>query len=256
MSLVTILGSLHSTVKTRACGAFFLQIIVFLEPTRWLMGSTESWSDFDVRFNSHFISFFLNCLQAIRHSIKLNTVDKLKQILTGFNDECGTHHNRSGKKQDLIDRATSSLDQWHSTKEDDKWSKAKNVIAQVRSTGMYVCFSEIHLAIDACVPVKIIYLSVSSGKHILIYSPRYSPPSNPMVSSSTSASNLSMHSLYHANNIVKPNYQSPNSGPSVLPRYDPYAPPRRPVALPATSTSSSALQKPAGMVICITVSVL
>jgi len=157
MSLVTILGSLHSTTKTRACGAFFLQIIVFLELTRWLMGSTESWSDFDVRCNSHFIPFFLNCLQAIRHSIKLNTVDKLKQILTGFNDECGTHHNRSGKKQDLIDRATSSLDQWLNTKADDKWSKAKTVIAQVRSTGMYVCFSGIHLAIDACVPVEIIY---------------------------------------------------------------------------------------------------
>lgn len=97
---------------------------------------------------------------------------------------------------------------------------------------------------------------MSSGKRILIYSPRYSPPSNLVVPSSTSASNLSMHSLYHANNIVKPNYQSPNSGPSVLPRYDPYAPPRRPVASPATSTSSSALQKPAGMVICTIVSIL
>jgi len=84
-------------------------------------------------------------------------VDKLKQILTGFNDECGTHHNRSGKKQDLIDRATSSLDQWHNNKADDKWSKAKAVIAQVRSTGTYVFYPETHLAIDACVPSEIIY---------------------------------------------------------------------------------------------------
>lgn len=155
------------------------------------MGSTETWSDFD----------------AIRHSIRLNTVDKLKQILTGFNDECGTHHNRSGKKQDLIDRATSSLDQWHNNKADDKWSKAKAVIAQVRSTGTY------------------------------------SVQSHSMASTSTPASNLPMHSLYHANNIVKPSYQSPTSGTGVLPRYDPYAPPRRPAAPPAASTPSPAIQK-------------
>jgi E3 SUMO-protein ligase PIAS1 len=62
-------------------------------------------------------------------------VDKLKHILTGLNEECGTHHARSGKKQDLIDRIVNSLDQWRILKAEDKWSKAKTVIAQVRTTG-------------------------------------------------------------------------------------------------------------------------
>ncbi|KAF5355712.1 hypothetical protein D9756_003722 [Leucocoprinus leucothites] len=155
------------------------------------MASTESWPDFD----------------AIRHNIKLNTVEKLKHILTGLNDECGTHHARSGKKQDLIDRIVSSLDQWYHARAEDKWSKAKAVIAQVKSTGTY------------------------SSPHS-------------MASSSTPASNPAIHSLYHANNLVKPSYQASASNTSALPRYDPYAPPRRPTVPLAANTSSSAFQKP------------
>ncbi|KXN90079.1 E3 SUMO-protein ligase pli1 [Leucoagaricus sp. SymC.cos] len=157
------------------------------------MASTDPWSDFD----------------AIRHNIKHNTVDKLKQILTGLNDECGTHHARSGKKQDIIDRVTSSLDHWRNANAEDKWSKAKAVIAQVRTTGSY-----------------------SSQSHLS------------MASSSGSASGHAVHSLYHANNLVKPNFHSSTSGTSALPRYDPYAPPRRPIVPPAPSSSSSVYQKP------------
>ncbi|KAJ3563440.1 hypothetical protein NP233_g8938 [Leucocoprinus birnbaumii] len=156
------------------------------------MASTDSWSDFD----------------AIRHNIKHNTVERLKNILSAFNEECGTHHARSGKKQDLIDRVTSSLDQWYHIKAEDKWLKAKNIIAHVRN-GTY------------------------SSAHS-------------MASTSTSVANP-MHTLYHANNLVKPNYQASTSGTSALPRYDPYAPPRRPPVPPAASTSSPTVQKPAAI---------
>lgn len=100
---------------------------------------------------SLFRNVFLTFLQAIRHNIKHNTVDRLKQILTGFNEECGTHHARSGKKQDIIDRIISSLDQWRATNAEDKWLKAKAIVAQVRSSGTYVPSFVLHLAIDACV---------------------------------------------------------------------------------------------------------
>jgi E3 SUMO-protein ligase PIAS1 len=86
----------------------------------------------------------LTFLQTIRHNIKHNTVEKLKQILTRFNEECQTHHTRSGKKQDHIDRIISSLDQWRANNSEDKWTKAKTIIAQVRSNGMCVSYLTLH----------------------------------------------------------------------------------------------------------------
>jgi E3 SUMO-protein ligase PIAS1 len=74
--------------------------------------------------------------QTIRHTVKHNTVDKLKQVLTGFNEECGTSFFKSGKKQDIIDRIVSQLDSWRHTSNIDKWIKAKTVLQQVRSYGM------------------------------------------------------------------------------------------------------------------------
>ncbi|EKM83924.1 hypothetical protein AGABI1DRAFT_67004 [Agaricus bisporus var. burnettii JB137-S8] len=152
------------------------------------MASTGVWSDFDT----------------IRHNIKHNTVEKLKQILTKFNEECQTHHARSGKKQDHIDRILSSLDQWRVSNAEDKWTKAKTIIAQVRSNGMYSNFS-----------------------------------ANSLPASTTNA-----NSVYHANNLVKPPFHNPVPSSSNLPRYDPYAPPRRPLAAPSSSTSSTAISKP------------
>ncbi|THH34039.1 hypothetical protein EUX98_g145 [Antrodiella citrinella] len=75
--------------------------------------------------------------ETLRHNVKLNTVERLKHILTGFNEECGTNCTKSGKKQDLIDRVTRELDAWRRTNATDKWSKAKTILTQVRSSGIY-----------------------------------------------------------------------------------------------------------------------
>ncbi|KAJ7293528.1 PINIT domain-containing protein [Mycena rebaudengoi] len=85
------------------------------------MATSDVWSDFDT----------------IRHNIKYNTVDKLKQILGGLNDECGTNFSKSGKKQEIIDRITSVLDGWRIGSMAEKWIKAKAVVSQVRYSGSY-----------------------------------------------------------------------------------------------------------------------
>lgn len=68
--------------------------------------------------------------------MRLNTVDRLKQIISGFNDECWSMLSKSGKKQDLIDRILHSLDEWRASSNTDKWNKARGVLYQVRSSGM------------------------------------------------------------------------------------------------------------------------
>ncbi|KAJ2920234.1 hypothetical protein MD484_g146, partial [Candolleomyces efflorescens] len=83
------------------------------------MASADAWTDFE----------------QIRHAVKQNTVDKLKQIITGLNEECGISLAKSGKKQDIIDRISFQLDHWRATRMEDKWLKAKNILSQVRSYG-------------------------------------------------------------------------------------------------------------------------
>ncbi|KAJ7900293.1 PINIT domain-containing protein [Mycena olivaceomarginata] len=86
-----------------------------------MASASDVWADFDT----------------IRHNIKQNTVDKLKQILSGFNSECGTNFSKSGKKQEIIDRIVRTLDIWRSTTMTEKWIKAKAVVTQVRYSGIY-----------------------------------------------------------------------------------------------------------------------
>jgi E3 SUMO-protein ligase PIAS1 len=59
----------------------------------------------------------------------------LKQIVAGFNEECGVHMAKSGKKQELIDRIVDVVDQWLRTNNEDRWVKARAIIAQVRNIG-------------------------------------------------------------------------------------------------------------------------
>lgn len=75
-------------------------------------------------------------LQSVYNTIRSNTVDRLKQIITGINEECSTNFAKSGKKQELIDRITYQLDSWKSANTVDKWQKAKTVIYQVRTSGL------------------------------------------------------------------------------------------------------------------------
>ncbi|KAJ7103581.1 PINIT domain-containing protein [Mycena belliarum] len=109
------------------------------------MASNDVWSEFDT----------------IKHNIKYNTVDKLKQILAGLNDECGTQFSKSGKKQEIIDRIVSTLDGWRIGSMSEKWIKAKSIINQVRYSGMYTNTNPTPVVPPAAVPA---YASASLAK--------------------------------------------------------------------------------------------
>jgi len=147
------------------------------------MASSDIWIDFE----------------QIRHNIKNNTVDRLKQILAGLNEECSTHFSKSGKKQEIIDRIVATLDTWKNANVEDKWTKAKTVVHQVRHTG--------------------------------IYTPNRLPP-NPAVVSTSSLH----HTTYPIANTTP--YISGVAGSSAITRYDPYAPPRKPAPSAVASTSA------------------
>ncbi|KAJ6604600.1 PINIT domain-containing protein [Mycena vulgaris] len=147
------------------------------------MASTDVWSDFDT----------------IRHNIKHNTVDKLKHIISGLNDECGTHFSRSGKKQEIIDRITTTLDNWRTSSMTEKWIKAKSVVTQVRYSGIYTNTTPTPL-VPAVVP----------------HNPPYSAPS-----------------------LAKPpGFTSASVTTSSVGRYDPYAPPRKATATTSSAPAT------------------
>ncbi|KAH9486987.1 E3 SUMO-protein ligase pli1 [Psilocybe cubensis] len=149
------------------------------------MAATDVWMDYD----------------AIRHGIKGNTVDRLKQILTGLNEECGTHMSKSGKKQEIIDRIIHTLESWRANNSEDKWMRAKSIIYQVRSHGSYT-------------PSRMPSLTTTLP-----------PVPNP-------------HTAYDP---PKPNHYTqalPGSSSSIG-HYDPYAPPRRPTGLTPHPSSSA-----------------
>lgn len=74
--------------------------------------------------------------QSFRAGIRRNTVDKLKHLVNGVNDECRIALSKSGRKQDLIDRLIHSMDSWKLRGDVEKWNKAKGVIQQVHTTGV------------------------------------------------------------------------------------------------------------------------
>ncbi|KNZ78554.1 E3 SUMO-protein ligase pli1 [Termitomyces sp. J132] len=138
-------------------------------------------------------------LQAIRHTVKNNTVDRLKQILGGFNEECLTHLVKTGKKQEVIDRIVSTLDDWRAQNMEDRWLKAKAIIAQVRNTGIYtrMATNSVALPPPGMNPamnnmMKNISWASSSPNLINRYDP-YAPPrkpSGPVASSSSSSATI------------------------------------------------------------------
>ncbi|KAJ7630889.1 PINIT domain-containing protein [Roridomyces roridus] len=146
-----------------------------------MASSSDVWSDFDT----------------IRHNIRHNTVDKLKHILSGLNDECGTHFSKTGKKQEIIDKIVATLDNWRAEHMTEKWTKAKAVVTQVRYSGVYTHSNSSPLIPSA--PPAHSYSSPVIGK----------TPSFPAAGASTSA----------------------------IGRYDPYAPPRKPTATTSTSSA-------------------
>lgn len=103
------------------------------------MDSNDAWADFEVRSWLLFVPpLALNPSQNLRHTVNHNTVDKLKQILTGFNEQCKTSIPKSGKKQDLITRIIDQMATWRRENNVERWTTAQAILRSVRYSGMYV----------------------------------------------------------------------------------------------------------------------
>ncbi|EDR14963.1 uncharacterized protein LACBIDRAFT_300609 [Laccaria bicolor S238N-H82] len=155
------------------------------------MAGVDSWVDFE----------------QIRHNIKNNTVDRLKQILTGLNDECGTHFSKSGKKQEIIDRIVAVLDSWRAANYEDRWAKAKAVVHQVRNLGAYT-------------PNRLPTI----------------PSTHPPV--------INSHTFVPGGMKPAPYLLNGTAATSGIARYDPYAPPRKPSGSSIAPSTSSGIRPP------------
>lgn len=91
------------------------------------MGSPLTWHSY---CNTH------SGTKTLRHNIRLNTVDRLKQIVNGLNEECFLSLSKSGRKQELIDRVVDVLGRWKMENNIDRWNKARAVINQIRNSGL------------------------------------------------------------------------------------------------------------------------
>ncbi|KAF9229229.1 hypothetical protein BS17DRAFT_771202 [Gyrodon lividus] len=144
------------------------------------MAANNAWTDFD----------------NLRHTVKHNTVDKLKQILTGFNDQCHTVFAKSGKKQELIDRIVHQMDAWRQSNNVEKWTKAQAILYQVRTSGVY---SQSRMAGPAgtqpiqsmsttpyeSTTMRVGFTATSTGRYDPYAPPRMPPP--PVSAASTSS---------------------------------------------------------------------
>ncbi|KAG8219763.1 E3 SUMO-protein ligase [Butyriboletus roseoflavus] len=132
------------------------------------MAANNAWTDFE----------------NLRHTVKHNTVDKLKQILAGFNDQCHTVFVKSGKKQDLIDRIVHQMDAWRQSNNIEKWTKAQAILYQVRTSGMYsqsrstgsVGVQPIQTMTPASYGSTTIFPATSTGRYDPYAPPRVPPP--------------------------------------------------------------------------------
>ncbi|RPD55819.1 hypothetical protein L227DRAFT_532655 [Lentinus tigrinus ALCF2SS1-6] len=138
------------------------------------MANNDVWDDFET----------------FRHNLKYFKVDHLKQVVAGFNEDCGSNLTKSGKKADLIDRIYNELRSWRLRNEVDRWLKGKALAERVRRTGTFTVLvaepppPRSYQPIDPAVPY-------SPGYLIPRYNP-YAPPrrptqSTPAASSSSSA---------------------------------------------------------------------
>ncbi|KAF7320372.1 MIZ zinc finger protein [Mycena kentingensis (nom. inval.)] len=154
------------------------------------MAATDPWTDFE----------------AIRNTVSLNTVDRLKQIVAGFNDTCQVHLSKTGNKHILIQRIVAALDGMRASRSADRWLKAKAIVQTVRMTGLYSSSSS--------VPVPAAPTFSSMPVHATIKAPSFSSVSVPGTTTSVGG-------------------------------YNPYAPPRKPTApIGGTSASASSSSKP------------
>lgn len=159
--------------------------------------------------------------------VRYNTVDKLKQIITGFNEVCCTVLSKSGKKQELIDRVLGILDGWKNTGNIDRWNAGRIVLNQVRDTGMFKAAGSSYAPPPIANPPKYmpgsaasVYSVSSAGSSI----PRYdsfstlrNPSSIPSPSASTSLSaarpiiRFRLSPFFHIDQLVSSVVECPES---------------------------------------------
>ncbi|KAI8990516.1 PINIT domain-containing protein [Trametes punicea] len=148
------------------------------------MASQDAWADFET----------------VRHNLKSNKVEQLKQILTGLNEECNTNLTKAGKKQDLIDKITRELDNWRRNDSVNLWQSAKAIMQRVRQTGYYVprqngepSYSTHSHHYAAPPPPTVAYQPSSSSSATAIprYDP-YGPPRRPAAPAPPAASSPSV----------------------------------------------------------------
>ncbi|KAI0001837.1 PINIT domain-containing protein [Russula vinacea] len=144
------------------------------------MSSVDPWADFE----------------GLKVNVRLNTVDRLKQIISGFNDECWSMLSKSGKKQDLIDRILHALDEWRASSNIDKWNKARGVLYQVRSSGMPCAFCTGNFVFPntnsyPAAPVSRPYNPAPGPSNTPRYDSFAPPPRNPALPTATSSPHAS-----------------------------------------------------------------
>ncbi|KAG8913461.1 SUMO ligase siz1 [Tulasnella sp. 408] len=65
------------------------------------------------------------------------TVDRLKGIIQGFNEHCGSNLNRTGKKSELQEKLKAQLDQWEAANSTVSIANAKKVLDHIDTNGTY-----------------------------------------------------------------------------------------------------------------------
>ncbi|KAH9944306.1 PINIT domain-containing protein [Epithele typhae] len=132
--------------------------------------------------------------ETLRHNLRSNKVEQLKQILTGFNEECQTNFTKTGKKQDLIDKITRELNDWRQNDNVDRWTKGEAIMTRVRQTGYYTSHTNgsssfTHTFPAATPSPSVPYQSGASQAGSSRYDPwtRRVPPAAPVASSSSTS---------------------------------------------------------------------
>ncbi|KAA1471546.1 hypothetical protein DENSPDRAFT_837561 [Dentipellis sp. KUC8613] len=177
------------------------------------MASTDPWADFE----------------SLKASVRHNTVARLQQIIGGLNDSCWALISKTGKKQELIDRITKTIDDWRVANNVDKWNQARAVFYQVRNSGMYTSSGHagaaaMHSAPFASAATNAPYASTSVVNSAV---PRYDVYSVPRRPGPVTAASTSMHTsgsqaitfkpspFYHVEQVVSNVVECPESSSSL-----------------------------------------
>ncbi|KAG9044124.1 SUMO ligase siz1 [Tulasnella sp. UAMH 9824] len=74
-------------------------------------------------------------VSSLKTRISMYTVDRLKGIIQGFNEHCGSNLNRTGKKSELQEKLKAQLDQWEAANSTVSIANAKKVLDHIDTNG-------------------------------------------------------------------------------------------------------------------------